>query len=59
MLVIFRTPPEPPKAPGVRTMTLNLTEHEVNTILHGLGALPYTQSAAVIESVREQISIQM
>lgn len=42
----------------MKTYKLYLTEHEVNTILHGLGAMPYTQSATIIDSVREQLETQ-
>jgi hypothetical protein len=40
-------------------ITLQLDINELNTIMAGLGKLPYEQCFAVVDSVRQQVSPQI
>lgn len=40
-------------------ITLNLTVDEVNTILRGLGDLPFTEVHQVINKIQQQASTQL
>jgi hypothetical protein len=40
-------------------VTLTLDLNELNTIMAGLGKLPYEQCYAVVDSLREQVSSQL
>lgn len=40
-------------------ITLTLDMNELNTIMAGLGKLPYEQCFAVVDSVRQQVGPQL
>jgi hypothetical protein len=40
-------------------ITLSLDMNELNTIMAGLGKLPYEQCFAVVDSIRAQVSPQL
>jgi hypothetical protein len=40
-------------------ITLSLDINELNTVMAGLGKLPYEQCFAVVDSIREQVGPQI